>query len=137
MFFEDKNETMDLNKMVDLDLTDEQSKQLIGLVPNENNEDLADEVEFRVFQLAKKLKKNQSTISSSTEENSQTKSEPPTETDVQSTLSTTVKIKFYCRISVALARGFNYFTLDVDMNSTVDQLIKKLNSKRLTIVPKI
>ena len=70
---------MDLNKIVDLDLTDQQSKQLIKLVPNENDENLYDEIEFRVFQLAKKLKKQ---------------FQAPVNTTIQSTSTTPVRLFF-------------------------------------------
>ena len=53
-----------LVEMADLDLKEELNKQLVKLVSDEDIENIDTEIEFEVFQLAKKLKRKKVTKSS-------------------------------------------------------------------------
>ena len=50
--------------MADLDLKEEQNKQLIKLISDEDIEKVEEEIQFEVFKLAKKLKRKKITKSS-------------------------------------------------------------------------
>ena len=98
--------------MADLDMKEEQNKQLIKLISEKDIESIEEEVEFKVFKLAKSLKRKKITKSSSS-----------------SRLA-----KRPCRvITIAFHRNSHpapIFSFDVKACCSVDELIQQVQSKR-------
>ena len=99
-------------KMADLDMKEEQNKQLIKLISEKDIESIEEEVEFKVFKLVKSLKRKKITKSS----------------------SSSPLAKRPCRvITIAIHRSndpASRFSFDVNACCTVDELIQQVQSKR-------
>merc|ERR1712131_170011 len=100
--------------MTKLNLRDEQNQQLIKLISDEDIDTIGEEMEFRLFQLAKGL--NQKKITKSSVEALPTNQTPTTKT--------VVKINFK-------SDYFPTFTFEVDTAKSVEDLILLLESKRI------
>ena len=107
--------------MTHLNLRDEQNKQLIKIVSNEDINSIEEEIEFKIFKLAKSL--NQRKITKSTS------SPKPVQKATQEQASRsdrTVMINFHCNEDT----DANYLTtFKVNTSWSVDELIEQIKSK--------
>ena len=115
--------------VLNLDLASEPNKHLVKMISNEKSQKVDDEIASDVFLLAMKLKRNKITKQNQPKTKPATKT-TPTVTATTSALPTksglVVKINFYQNYSYV--HGIQ-FTLDVDTNKTVQELIYQIITK--------
>ena len=103
---------------MNLNLKEEPNAELVKMITDEEGEEVEDEVTSQLILLARKLKRNEIT---------QTQVNMP-QAPVFSFAARMVKINFYTTKDRA---PIYKFTMDVDLNDRVDQLILKVQTKRV------
>ena len=111
--------------MTDINLKDEQNQKMIKLICDEDIETIEEEVEFKIFKLAKSLKQKKITKSPA----EQSKSAPQPVVQV-SEPQKEIKINFY-RLNLRDVSLSHEFTFSIDTSTSVDHLIKQLTAKEI------
>ena len=102
--------------MADLNLRDETNKQLIKLISNDHIETIEEEIEFKLFKLAKKMKQDGLTKAVGNQ---------ITQTTQLPTLAKDIKIRFQCFNATA-----NFF-MTINVGYSIEEMINQVNAKRL------
>ena len=115
--------------MTDLNLKDEQNRQLINLISDEDIETIEEEVEFQIFKLVKKLKQMKTNEKSIVLSKTELKPDvPETESRIPETKDLT--IEFHDNF----IRSSATFSLVINTGCSVTQLIEQVQDKRKVII---
>ena len=111
--------------MMDLNLQNKRNKEIVKLITEDEGDHIDEEIEFKVFSLAKNLKKNQIINPVKPRRGTDVKSQ--TEPVNQSSISKkTIKINFNQNRNT-----YSDFSLEVDTELSMEELVKQIEERRV------